>query len=92
MQFVVAVGFATFAVALATCLVLLRQHGLLDGFCHMCPSIGLVKVDVDTYVKYQRHDENTWATARHAGHQHLAGYIGCKVRKLGRKDRAMCPR
>lgn len=43
---------------IATCLGLLRQHGLLDGFCHMRALLGLVEVDVDTYVEYQRQDEN----------------------------------
>ena len=43
---------------LATCLALVRQHGPLDGFCHMRALLGLVEVDVDTYVEYQRQDEN----------------------------------
>ncbi len=50
--------FCYVAVILATCLALLRQHGLLDGFCHMRALLGLVEVDVDTYVEYQRQDEN----------------------------------
>jgi hypothetical protein len=74
MQFVVAVGFATLRCLLLRALDFFDNTDCLMVFAICVPSLGWLRLMLIPTLNTSDRTRTTWATARHAGHQHLAGF------------------